>query len=46
VIEMRYFGGLNVVEVAELLEVSAATVSREQQSAEAWLSHIMSSSRD
>jgi len=30
IIEMRYFGGLNVEEVAAMLEVSAATVSREQ----------------
>jgi len=43
VIEMRYFGGLNVEEVGELLEVSAATISREQRSAEAWLSRAMSS---
>jgi len=42
VIEMRYFGGLNVEEVADLLEVSAATISREQRSAEAWLSQTMS----
>jgi len=43
VVEMRYFGGLNVEEAADLLEVSAATISREQQSAEAWLSQAMSS---
>ena len=42
VIDMRYFGGLNLDEIAELLEVSAATISREQQAAEAWLSHAMS----
>lgn len=41
VIELRYFGGLNVEEVAELLAVSPATVSREQKSAEAWLSRAM-----
>jgi RNA polymerase sigma-70 factor, ECF subfamily len=42
IIELRYFGGLNVVEVAELLSVSPATISREQKTAEAWLSHTMS----
>ncbi|PWU01702.1 MAG: RNA polymerase subunit sigma-70 [Terriglobia bacterium] len=42
VIEMRYFGGLNVEEAAELLGVSNATISREQRTAEAWLSHAMS----
>ena len=41
VIEMRYFGGLNVEEVADLLDVSIATVSREQKTAEAWLSQAM-----
>jgi RNA polymerase sigma factor (sigma-70 family) len=38
VIEMRHFGGLTVEEIADLLEISAATVSRDQQAAEAWLS--------
>ena len=42
VIELRYFGGLNVEEIADVLNVSAATVSRDQRSAEAWLSHTMS----
>jgi RNA polymerase sigma factor (TIGR02999 family) len=44
VIEFRYFGGLNVEEVAELLAVSPATVSREQKMAEAWLGKAMESS--
>jgi RNA polymerase sigma-70 factor (ECF subfamily) len=42
VIELRYFGGLNVEETAEILGVSIATVSREQKTAEAWLSQAMS----
>jgi RNA polymerase sigma-70 factor, ECF subfamily len=42
VIELRYFGGLNVVETAQALEISVATVSREQRMAEAWLSQAMS----
>jgi RNA polymerase sigma-70 factor, ECF subfamily len=42
VIELRYFGGLEVQETAEMLGVSAATVTREQRTAEAWLSHSIS----
>ncbi len=41
VIELHYFAGLNGEEIAELLTVSPATVSREQKSAEAWLSRAM-----
>lgn len=37
VIELRYFGGLNLEEVAELLSISIATAHREQRLAEAWL---------
>ena len=46
VIELRYFAGLNVEEMAELLAVSPATISREQKSAEAWLSRSMGSRQD
>ena len=46
IIELRHFGGLNLEEVAELLEVSAATVSREQRAAEAWLSRAISSAEE
>jgi RNA polymerase sigma factor (TIGR02999 family) len=42
IIEMRYFAGLNVTEVAGVLEVSRATICREQRSAEAWLNRSMS----
>ena len=45
VIELRYFGGLNVDESADLLGISAATVSREQRSAEAWLCRAMATAR-
>jgi RNA polymerase sigma factor (TIGR02999 family) len=37
VIELRYFGGLSVEEVARALNVSVATIGREQRLAEAWL---------
>jgi RNA polymerase sigma factor (TIGR02999 family) len=42
IIEMRYFGGLNGEEIADLLGVSAATISREQMAAEAWLGRAIS----
>jgi RNA polymerase sigma factor (TIGR02999 family) len=44
VIELRYFGGLGVEDTAEMLDVSIATISREQRMAEAWLSQAMSGS--
>jgi RNA polymerase sigma factor (sigma-70 family) len=37
IIELRFFGGLTVDEVARTLEISTATVGREQRLAEAWL---------
>jgi RNA polymerase sigma-70 factor (ECF subfamily) len=42
VIELRYFGGLNLEEIAAMLGVSPATISRDQKTAEAWLGHAMS----
>lgn len=37
VVELRFFGGLTIPEMAEVLGVSEATVSREWTSARAWL---------
>lgn len=37
VVELRFFGGLSVVETAESLGISAATVKREWATARAWL---------
>jgi RNA polymerase sigma-70 factor, ECF subfamily len=37
VVELRYFGGLENAEIAEVLEVSEATVLREWRAARAWL---------
>ena len=37
VIELRFFGGLSVDETAQVLQISVATVGREQRLAEAWL---------
>lgn len=36
-VESRFFGGLDVSELAELLEVSTATVVRDWRAAKAWL---------
>ena len=37
VVELRFFGGLNVDETAHVLHVSSITVMREWKSAKAWL---------
>jgi RNA polymerase sigma-70 factor (ECF subfamily) len=37
VVEMRFFGGLNVDETADVLKVSPATVMRDWNTAKAWL---------
>jgi len=37
IIELRFFGGLNMEETAKALDVSVATIGREQRIAEAWL---------
>jgi RNA polymerase sigma factor (TIGR02999 family) len=37
VVELRFFGGLSVDEIAEVLHVSPTTVMREWKSAKAWL---------
>jgi RNA polymerase sigma factor (TIGR02999 family) len=37
IVELRFFGGLSVEEVAEVLKISTATVMREWRSARAWL---------
>jgi RNA polymerase sigma factor (TIGR02999 family) len=36
-VEARFFGGLEISELATLLDISVATVSREWRSARAWL---------
>lgn len=37
VVELRYFGGLSIEETADVLGVSAVTVTRDWQTARAWL---------
>ncbi|MBM3786727.1 MAG: sigma-70 family RNA polymerase sigma factor [Acidobacteria bacterium] len=46
VIELRFFGGLTVDEAALALNISPATVGREQRLAEAWLHREMQSGRN
>jgi RNA polymerase sigma-70 factor (ECF subfamily) len=41
IIELRYFGGFGLEEIGRALELSAATISREQRMAEAWLHREM-----
>jgi len=36
-VESRFFGGLEIAEIAQLLEVSEATVLRDWRAARAWL---------
>lgn len=38
-VESRFFGGLDITETAELLEVSEATIVRDWRAAKAWLAH-------
>jgi RNA polymerase sigma factor (TIGR02999 family) len=42
-IELRYFGGLSMEEIADTLKISPVTVRRDLRMAEAWLSHEMQS---
>ena len=42
VVELRYFGGLNIDETAEVLGVSSPTVQREWRAAKAWLYRAIS----
>jgi RNA polymerase sigma factor (TIGR02999 family) len=39
VVELRFFGGLTIDEIAEVLQISAATVKREWATAKLWLQH-------
>lgn len=37
IVELRYFGGLSIIETAKVLDVSVATVKRDWSMAKAWL---------
>ena len=40
-VESRFFGGLEIAEIAELLEVSESTILRDWRAAKAWLAHTL-----
>jgi RNA polymerase sigma-70 factor, ECF subfamily len=45
IVEMKYFGGLSEEEVAAILSLSRATITREWQSARAWLYRRLTAGR-
>ena len=45
IVELRYFGGLSEQEVAAVLSISRATVTREWQTARAWLYRRLTTGR-
>jgi RNA polymerase sigma factor (sigma-70 family) len=45
VVELRFFGGLSLEEVAEALQVSVGTVRRDWSLAQAWLYRELSGAR-
>ena len=45
VVELRFFGGLTIEEVSEVLEISPATTKREWDSAKLWLRRQLGSGR-
>jgi RNA polymerase sigma-70 factor (ECF subfamily) len=46
IIELRFFGGLSIEDVAEILQVSTGTVKREWRTARAWLRKEVTSAAD
>jgi RNA polymerase sigma-70 factor, ECF subfamily len=42
IVTLRFFGGLSIEEVAEVLAISHTTVQREWRAAKAWLYHALS----
>jgi RNA polymerase sigma factor (TIGR02999 family) len=44
IVELQFFGGLSIEEIAEVMKISSATVKRELQAAKLWLHRIMTSS--
>ena len=39
IVELKFFSGFSVEEIAELLETSDSTVKRDWRAAKAWLKH-------
>jgi RNA polymerase sigma factor (TIGR02999 family) len=46
IVELRFFGGLNLDETAEALGVSSPTVQREWRAAKAWLHRMLTEGKD
>lgn len=46
IVEMRYFGGLSVLETAEVLKISEVTVARDWKLAKAWLYTTINDNRE
>ena len=46
IIELRFFGGLNIEETAEVIGLSPTTIQREWRSARAWLYRVISGGSD
>jgi RNA polymerase sigma factor (sigma-70 family) len=46
VVELKFFGGLTIEEIAEVLQVSGATVEREWAFARAWLYDAIEGTED
>jgi RNA polymerase sigma factor (TIGR02999 family) len=46
VVELRFFGGLEVEEAAEALKISPETIKRDWRFAKTWLLHAMSGDKD
>jgi RNA polymerase sigma-70 factor (ECF subfamily) len=42
IVELRFFGGLEVEETADFMKISAITVMREWKMAKAWLHRALS----
>lgn len=40
-VELKFFGGMNAEEIAEVMSISPATVQREWRAAKAWLHHAI-----
>jgi RNA polymerase sigma-70 factor, ECF subfamily len=45
IVELRFFGGLSIEEVAEVTKASPATVKRELRAAKLWLKRIMTNDK-
>jgi RNA polymerase sigma-70 factor (ECF subfamily) len=44
IVELQFFGGLNIEEISEVVKISPATVKRELHAAKLWLHRIMKNS--